>query len=165
MPLRSGWERRFEDRDAVIHSATTPTKQGNHLYKPAIGALVGLASLSAAQSASAIQLCDNFGVTWDLAVTGDTLEVVADTQDIPGCGELHARGMFGVGFGGNHFVVTSMHPLGSTCQAVIWDGLWTGFSGPGTWNKDNGLGFGPMTLTNGACPFAAAANAKDHPAR
>lgn len=135
------------------------------MYKLAIGSLVGLASLLAAQSASAIQLCDSFGVTWDLAVTGDLLEGTADTQNVLGCGPLYVRGMFGDGFGGSHFVVTSMYPLGSTCQAVIWDGLWTGVSGSGTWYNDNGFSSGAFTLAKGACPAGLAANARNHPAR
>ena len=109
-----------------------------------------LAGLFFSTATHAITLCDNFGKTWDLTITNDSLVGKRDTTNALGCGGLYVRGMFGNSFGGTHFVVTSMEGNGS-CVAVIWDGTWSGTSGSGTWYNSNGTGTGSFTLTSAAC--------------
>lgn len=134
------------------------------MHKLLVGSFVGVMSMFAASSAGAILLCDNFGKTWDITPSGDTLQGVRDTDGIE-CGEpLFVHGMFGPGFGGTHFVVTSLYPPTSTCQAVIWDGRWDGSSALGTWVNENGTKAGPFTFTSGACP-AIASGVGDDPSK
>lgn len=104
-------------------------------------------------NSSAMLLCDSYGKTWDVSISGTTLEGVRDIDDQLGCGGLYVRGMFGGSPA--HFVMTSMEGNGN-CVAVIWDGVWQFDSGSGTWYNNNGLGTGPFTLTAGPCASRAA---------
>ncbi len=143
-----------------------PFKQWRQAMKKAtvLGAALVAALTFGAQSAGAILLCDNFGRTWDLAISGDTLSGIRDTQDDLLCGGLFTHGMYGSSFGGTHFVVTSMEGNGN-CRAVIWDGIWTGTSGSGTWFANNGIESGAFSLTQGACPLSSAAASGDDPSK
>lgn len=111
---------------------------------------------SVAQS-SAFMLCDNYGKTWNLKATGNTLEGVRDTQNLLGCGDLYVRGAFYSN--PTKFVITSMQGNGS-CVPVIWDGVWI-TAGSGTWYNNNGTGTGTFTLTDGACDAVAVNNVDD----
>lgn len=119
----------------------------------AIVILVGSVSQS-----SALKLCDNFGKTWDLQTTGNTLEGIRDTTDLLGCGGTYVRGAY---YGSpTKFVLTSLEGNGN-CVAVIWDGVWQFNAGSGTWYNNNGVGTGGFTFTAGACQAAVADNVND----
>ncbi len=109
---------------------------------------IGLLGIAKADS---IVLCDNYGTTWNLTITGDSLEGLRDVHNLLECGSPYVRGMFNPA--SVHFVLTSMEGDGD-CVAVIWDGIWSGSSGSGTWYNNNGNGTGSFTLEEGGCTGA-----------
>ncbi len=111
--------------------------------------------LTVSKKSEAADFCDNYGKTWTLNLTGDTLEGTRDNLDLNNCGApQYARGVINTQ-GTAHFVVTSMAPAAGTCIPVIWDAVWTGDStgsASGTWYNGNGAGYsGSFTMTFGAC--------------
>lgn len=125
-----------------------------------------LVGLCVSTAAHAITLCDDFGKTWSLTVSGDTLVGSRDTKNLLGCGALYVRGMFSNAFGPTHFVMTSMRGSSPTgCTEVIWDGTWNGTSGSGTWYNNNGTGTGSFSLTSAACDAPAVGNIGSDPSK
>jgi len=134
------------------------TEKGRNMMKQSLFIVVGAAALLALTApVSAIDLCDDFGATWNVSVSpcseaaggqcvdGQRLSPGLAPCGITGNGDFDVHGAFA-----NQVVsMASLDTLTDNCVAVHWT-CNTGGGCSGVWHNE-GLGSGNFTLSPGAC--------------